>query len=48
MKNLLEGDTDIKTLYKDTKSQTYQTSLEEYGDLKVQEPTIYGNYKMSL
>lgn len=48
MKNMLEGDKDIKTLYKDTKAQTYQTSLEEYGDGRTQEPTIEGNARMSL
>jgi Protein of unknown function (DUF1566) len=48
MKNIIEGDTDIKTLYKDTKSQTYDTSLEEYGDSRTQEPTIDGNFRLSL
>jgi len=48
MKNIIEGDTDIKTLFKNTKSQTYDTSLEEYGDVRAQEPTIDGNFRMSL
>jgi len=48
MKNILEGDTDIKTLYKDTKNQTYDTSIEEYGDSRTQEPTIEGNFRMKL
>ena len=48
MKNIIEGDTTIKKLYKDTKTQTYDTSLEEYGDLRVQEPTIEGNFRMTL
>ena len=48
MKNIIEGDKDVKTLFKDTKSQTYETSLEEYGNLRVQEPTVEGNYRMSL
>jgi len=48
MKNIIEGDLDIKTLYKDTKSQTYDTSLEEYGDSRTQEPTIDGNFRLSL
>jgi hypothetical protein len=48
MKNIIEGDKDIKTLYRDVKSQTYDTSLEEYGDIRVQEPTIDGNFRMSL
>jgi len=48
MKNLIDGDTEIKSLFKKVKSQTYDTSLEEYGDSRVQEPTINGNYRMSL
>ncbi len=48
MKNIIQGDKDIKTLYKHTKSQTYDTSIEEYGDSRTQEPTIEGNYRMSL
>ncbi len=48
MKNILEGESEIKELYKDTKADTYQTSLEEYGDLRVQEPTIDGNARMRL
>ena len=48
MKNILEGNNDIKTLYKNSKSQTYDTSLEEYGDLRVQEPSIVGNFGLSL
>lgn len=48
MKNILEGKMDIRELYKTTKSQTYETSLEEYGDLRVQEPAIDGNFRLSL
>ena len=48
MKNIIKGDRDIKTLFKETKSETYDTSLEEYGDVRVQEPTIEGNYRLSL
>ena len=48
MKNILEGDTSIKQLYKDTKTQTYDTSIEEYGDSRTQEPTIEGNFRMEL
>jgi len=48
MKNILEGDTTVKSLYKDTKKQTYQTSLEEYGDSRTQEPTLQGNGRMKL
>jgi uncharacterized caspase-like protein len=48
MKNIIEGDRDIKTLFRDVKSQTYDTSLEEYGDIRVQEPTIDGNFRMGL
>ena len=48
MKNIIEGDKEIKTLFRDVKSQTYDTSLEEYGDIRVQEPTIDGNFRMGL
>ena len=48
MKNILEGKTDIGTLYKDTKSETYDTSIQEYGDLRTQEPTVDGNFRLSL
>jgi len=48
MKNILEGDKTIKKLYKDTKVQTYNTSIEEYGDSRTQEPTIEGNFRMEL
>ena len=47
-KNIIEGKDTIKDLYKNTKSQTYDTSMEEYGDLRVQEPTIEGNFRLSL
>ena len=48
MKNILEGDKSIKKLYKDTKTQTYNASMEEYGDSRTQEPTIDGNFRMKL
>ena len=48
MKNILEGDKDIKTLYGHVKTQTYDTSLEEYGDSRAQEPSVDGNYGLSL
>jgi len=48
MENILEGKTDISSLYKETKKETYQTSLEEYGDIRAQEPTVEGNYRMKL
>lgn len=48
MKNILEGKTDIPTLFKESKDATYDTSLKEYGDLRVQEPTIDGNVRLSL
>jgi len=48
MKNIIEGDREIKNLYRDVKSQTYDASLEEWGDVRTQEPTIDGNYRMSL
>lgn len=48
IKNIIEGNKDIRSLYKQTKSDTYNTSLEEYGDLRVQDPSINGNSRMSL
>jgi len=48
MKNIIKGDNTIKSLYKDTKAQTYDTSMEEYGDLRAQEPTIDGNFRLML
>jgi hypothetical protein len=48
MKNILKGDTSIKKLYSDTKRETYKTSIREFGDLRVQHPTIDGNYNLGL
>lgn len=48
MENILEDKKDIKYLYKETKKETYETSLSEYGDIRVQEPTIEGNFRLSL
>ena len=48
MKNILKGNTTIKQLYKDTKEETYNTSIEEYGDNRTQEPTIDGNFRLNL
>lgn len=48
MKNIIEGDTSVKKLFRDTKTQTYDTSLEEYGDLRAQEPTVEGNFRLTL
>lgn len=48
MQNLLEGDLTVKSLYENTKRETYDTSLIEYGDIRVQEPTIDGNFRLAL
>lgn len=48
IKNIIDGERNIKSLFKKTKEQTYQTSMEQYGDLRVQEPTIDGNSRMGL
>ena len=48
MKNILEGKKSIKNLHKSVKKQTYQTSIEEYGDSRTQEPTVDGNFRMKL
>lgn len=51
MKDLLTNDLYGKTIndiYKNVKNQTYDASLEEYGDNRTQEPTISGNEAMRL
>ena len=48
MKHILEGSTDVKSLFTKTKSKTYNTSMKEYGDLRVQEPTVDGNLRLKL
>lgn len=48
MKNILNGDTNIKDLYKNSKQETYDASLEEYGNGRTQDPQIDGNIRMSL
>ena len=48
MKNIINNKNNIKTLFLKTKNQTYDTSVSEYGDLRVQEPTSDGNLKMNL
>ena len=39
---------DINSVCKQVKSETYDLSLQEYGDLRAQEPTIEGNGKLLL
>ena len=48
MKDLIEGQENVKSLYKSTYANTKETSFEEYGDLRVQEPTIEGNFRLGL
>ena len=48
IKNILNGDTNIKDLYKNSKQETYDASLEEYGNGRTQDPQIDGNIRMSL
>ena len=48
MRDLINGHDDIKTLFRSTYADTKETSFEEYGDLRVQEPTIEGNFRLSL
>ena len=48
MKNILNGKKDIKSIYQNTKKQTYNTSLSQYGDLRAQSPTINGNFRLKL
>ena len=48
MKNIIEGKDNVKRLFRKTSVETYDTSLEEYGDLRAQEPTAIGNTNMNL
>lgn len=51
MKNILENQNphmQISEVYTKIKNETYEASLEEYGDLRTQEPQIEGNEKMKL
>ena len=51
MKNILENPNphmQISEVYTKIKNETYEASLEEYGDLRTQEPQIEGNEKMKL
>jgi hypothetical protein len=48
MKNIIEGKTDVKSLYKKVKSQTYDTSIKEYGDSRTQSPSFDGNLGLKL
>lgn len=51
MKDLLTSDLQnkpIQELYKAVKNETYDASLQEYGDNRTQEPTINGNESLGL
>ena len=48
MKNILEGSTRVNTLFSKTRIQTYNTSYETFGDLRVQEPTLKGNKNLTF
>ncbi len=51
MKSILESDTqniNISDIYKQIKNETYDASLQEYGDLRAQEPQIEGNENLKL
>jgi len=48
MRDLINGHDSVKTLFKSTYANTKETSFEEYGDLRVQEPTIEGNFRLNL
>ncbi len=48
MKNILDGKREITELFEKTKEETYDTSMTEFGDLRVQEPTMDGNGKLEL
>ena len=47
-KNIIEGKREINEIFKNTKQETYDTSLKEFGNLRIQEPTLIGNSKLSL
>ena len=48
MKNIISGNKSIDKVFMNAQMQTYQTSLKEYGDLRVQEPTVEGNVKLAF
>ena len=51
MKDLLSNNLEnkpVKDFYKEIKSETYDASLQEYGDNRTQEPTISGNESLDL
>lgn len=48
MKNLIENSADVQTIYNNVYRDTKETSYKLYGDLRVQEPTLSGNMKLTL
>jgi hypothetical protein len=49
MKNILESNENtISKLFKNIKNETYEASVQEYGDGRTQEPTIEGNANLGL
>ncbi len=48
MKSILEGKQDINSIHRNTYRKVKNTSTSEYGDLRVQHPTIDGNRELKL
>lgn len=48
IKDILGGEKHIKSFFKSIKNQVYNNSLQEFGESKVQEPTIRGNMRLTL
>ena len=48
IEELIKGERDIKKLYGKVYKNTKEKTLETYGDMRVQEPTVEGNVKIGL
>jgi hypothetical protein len=48
MQELLKGERNIQELYGKVYKQTKETTRENYGDMRLQEPTLDGNEKIEL
>ncbi|MDY0121174.1 MAG: peptidase C14, partial [Sulfurimonas sp.] len=48
MEELLGGERDVQNLYGKVYKKTKETTRENYGDMRLQEPTLDGNEKIEL
>lgn len=48
MEELIKGERDIKSLYGKVYKNTKETTRKNYGDMRIQEPTMEGNDKIGL